>query len=361
MKVKRIVGIECSVPPEQVPGHNPQNRNYFLLRLETDSGLVGGAISRPNGTPLLHFIEMVAPYYIGTDPLMRVATGRALENAHKPNFLALRPVASLFDVALWDILAKQAELPLFQLLGGTRATVPVMPMIGSFFHERSIASVKDEAKELLDQGIKRFKLPIVGDVKVEEKYVEEIFKTVDGQLSVDYHWSFNSYNRALAAARTIDDLGLHFIEDPFPSHLVELTCDLQLELKTPVAAGEDMTDFADIERAVNRLGMYRLDATRCGGVTGAIKALSLAEIRGCGALPLTSPELHAQLAGSYDGIEAIEFIHRGERATPAAILTRPMVIKDGSVHIDEEPGVGWHFDWDKIDQYAVASRVMVAE
>lgn len=360
MQITRILGFEVSVPPRPVTGHSPQNRPYYLLRLETDTGILGGAISRPNGTPLLSYIEMIAPYYLGRDPLMRTAASSDLEQLHRPNFRALRPTVSLFDVAMWDIVAKHAKLPLYQLLGGSRTKVPLMPMIGNFIAERSIESVKDEAKELLDQGYLRFKLPIVGNVKFETKYVEEIFKLVDGQLSVDYHWSFLNYNCALSACRTLDRMGLHFIEDPFPAQFVDLTCRLSRELQTPLAAGEDMTDFDDIKRAVNELGLYRLDATRCGGVTGAIKALSLADIQGCGVVPLTSPELHAQLAGAFSVIEAVEFIHRGERATPAAILTRPMNVEQGHIHLDDEPGAGWHFDWDAIAKYTVATTEMTA-
>lgn len=353
MKITRILGFEVSVPPQPVSGHAPQNRPYFVLRVETDTGLVGAAVTRPNGTPLLSFIKMLAPYYLGKDPTMRVAASAEVEQAHKPNFLALRPTVSLFDVAMWDIATKDAGLPLFRMLGGARTKVPLMPMIGNFINERNIDSVKDEAKELLDQGYRRFKLPIVGNVRFEEKYVEEIFKLVDGELSVDYHWSFLNYNAALAACRTIDNLGLHFIEDPFPAQFVDLTCQLAGELRTPMAAGEDMTSFDDIRRAVTRLGLYRLDATRCGGVSGAVKALSIADIQGCAALPLTSPELHSQLAGAFSTIEAVEIIHRGERATPEAILTRPIRVEDGFVLIDEEPGAGWHFDWDAVAKHSV--------
>lgn len=360
MKITRITGLEVSVPPQPVPGHSPHNRPYFLLRLETDNGLVGGAISRPNGTPLLSFIEMIAPYYLGKDPLMRVAASAELEQAHKPNFLALRPTVSLFDVAMWDIAAKHACLPLYRMLGGARTRVPLMPMIGNFIGERNIESVKDEAKELLDQGYRRFKLPIVGNVKFEVRYVEEIFKLVDGQLSVDYHWSFLNYNAALTACRTLDDLGLHFIEDPFPAQFVDLTCRLATELKTPVAAGEDMTSFDDIRRAANELGLYRLDATRCGGITGSIKALTMTDAQGRSAVPLTSPELHAQLAGAFPSIEAVECIHRGERATPEAILARPMQVEDGHVRIDDEPGAGWHFDWEIVARHTVGTTELAA-
>jgi L-alanine-DL-glutamate epimerase-like enolase superfamily enzyme len=361
MKITRILGFELSVPPQPVPGHSPVNRPYFLLRLETDVGLVGGAITRPNGTPLSSFITMLAPYYLGKDPTLRVGAAAEVEQAHKPNFLALRPTVSLFDVAMWDIAAKHARLPLFRMLGGARTKVPLMPMVGNFINERNIDSVKDEVKELLDKGYCRFKLPIVGNVKFEAKYVEEIFKLVDGKLSVDYHWSFSSYNAALAACRTIDDLGLDFIEDPFPAQFVDLTCQLAQELRTPMAAGEDMTSFDDIKRAVTKLGLYRLDATRCGGVSGAIKALSMADAQGCAALPLTSPELHSQLAGAFSTIEAVECIHLGERATPEAILSRPMRVEDGFVQIDEEPGAGWHFNWDAVTKHSVESTDLKAD
>jgi L-alanine-DL-glutamate epimerase-like enolase superfamily enzyme len=360
MKITRILGLEVSVPPQPVLGHTPQNRPYFVLRLETDAGLIGAAISRPNGTPLLSFIKMLAPYYLGKNPLMRVAATAEIEQAHKPNFLALRPTVSLFDVAMWDIVAKHAKLPLYRMLGGARTKVPLMPMIGNFINERNIDSVKDEAKELLDQGYRRFKLPIVGNVKFEAKYVEEIFKLVDGELSVDYHWSFLNYNAALAACRTLDDLGLHFIEDPFPAQFVDLTCKLAGELRTPMAAGEDMTSFDDVRRAVSELGLYRLDATRCGGITGTIKALSIADVEGRAAVPLTSPELHSQLAGAFPAIEAVECIHRGERATPEAILSRPIQVADGFVRVDDEPGAGWHFDWEAVAKHTVDTTELTA-
>ncbi|MHA6692503.1 mandelate racemase/muconate lactonizing enzyme family protein [Devosia sp. A449] len=360
MIVSKIHGIECSVPPVDIPYGTQRERTYFVLRLETDDGIVGAAITRPNGTPVLDFIKMAAPHYLKSDPALRRATTAKYEKSFRPNAIALQPVISLFDVALWDIAAKQAQLPLYGMLGGHANKVPAMPMIGSHMDSRDIDSLADEAKELMDQGFTRFKLPINGDIETEYTYLERLVPLVKGHMSVDYHWAFGTFNAALKACRSIDDFGLQFIEDPFPAHLVDMTCRLQGKLKTPLAAGEDMTAISEIQRAVTELGLFRLDATRCGGVSGAIRAMSLVEAAGCTALPLTSPELHAQLAGAFSAIEAIEFIHRGNMATPQTILKRPLTYSDGHAVLSDEPGAGWSFDWDRVEACAINKVELLA-
>lgn len=317
--------------------------------------MVGDAVGYPRGTPLLASVEALAHRFVGTDVTMRRGTCEAAFDAFVNGRPAFVRALSLFDIALWDLAAKAAELPLFRLLGGARTQVPAMAVGGYYLQDRSIDDVSREIGELVQGGHQRVKIMLLGtDAQFDRKYVEAVSKVADGRLAVDAHWSWKSVPQALRTCTLIDDAGLLFIEDPFGAHQWPLACELQQHLKTPIALGEDMPDEVALFRLTEKLSILRVDATTCGGIGPASNVIGAASLRGAAIVPHVFAPLHAQLAGAFSSIEVVEYIPESTGADPmGCILQRGLSIRDGIVNIDEEPGAGFALDWEKVGQFAV--------
>ena len=136
--------------------------------------------------------------------------------------------ASLIDIALWDIAAKQVRQPVFRMLGALRSKVPVMVVAGYYLDQRTIEDIGQEVAGLVEQGFERIKIMILGnDLAFDERFVNAMYKIAGPRICVDAHWSWNTVTEAYHTCRRIDDLGLRFIEDPFGPYRAKQTAELK--------------------------------------------------------------------------------------------------------------------------------------
>ena len=357
MRITRLLIAECSIPLPRPMRLGPvliTTRDFVAIRLFTDDGFVGDAIGYPRGSALFDEVRFIAPHFLGKDAFSRrnnweQAAGR-LVNTRAAMLRAL----SLFDIAQADIVARALHQPLYKLHGGYRDTVPVMAVAGYFLADRSIDDVVREVSALFDQGYARAKIMLAGnDPAFDQRFAKAVNDIAPGQIAADAHWSWNSVAQALATCRLLDDIGLVFLEDPFGAHRNGFLSALSRELRTPLAAGEDMPSAEALLALTGTVKVLRVDATTCGGFSAALAVSEAAGLSGCAVLPHVFTSLHAQLAGACPAIEMIEHIPVETEADPLGLLLlRPLDIKDGMLRIDPEPGAGMALDWTAVEHYA---------
>lgn len=357
MKITRIMGAECKLPlprPIRLGPVEIKTRDFVALRIETENGLTGDALGYPRGTSLLASSELLAPLVLGRDVRLR----RGITENLLASFVNGRPsfvkAASLFDIALWDLAAREVEQPLMELLGGARERVPVMAVAGYYPDLRSVDSICDEVRRRVDEGYSRIKIMIRGDDAIADvALVEAALKIAGPRLSVDAHWAWRSLPEAQRTCRQLDHLGLRFIEDPFGPNRSHLVRRLQDKLITPLAIGEDLPDQQTIAKAIADVPILRLDATTCGGVSIAMAAAEMADTAGVSVLPHVFLPIHAQLAGALSQIEAVEIIPTDTEACPMYdLLEGAPDIDDGILTIDRTPGAGFRLDWSAVARTA---------
>ena len=361
-RVKRILAAECKLAlpkPIRLGPVEVKTRDFVALRLESDNGLFGDAISYPRGANLLYAAHILAPHIVGTSSSKRRETIENTLQRLVNNRASLVKAASLYDIALWDLFCKSVSQPLHAVLGGIRSQVPVMVVAGYFLDQRTIEDVCEEVRLRVDQGYRLIKIMINGsDPDQDERLVAAAMNIAGSRICVDAHWAWTSVAAALETCKRLDGYNVKFIEDPFGQHQSFLAGELQKWIKTPLAVGEDLPDLQTIHAAIEPLLFYRLDATTCGGISTAVTATESAGVRGKSVLPHVFLPLHAQLAGALRPIEAVEFIPPEIGACPMFDLLDSLPrINDGILDIDPEPGAGFHLDWDKVA--ATAGRVWV--
>lgn len=363
MKTLKIQAAECRLPlprPVRLGPASITTRDVVVLRILTDSGLEGDALGYTRGTPLLQTIRHVGQHFIGINPLERVSLINDFRRSMVNGAPALVRAISLFDIALTDLVAKSLELPLFRLLGGARTRIPALAVAGYYLNERSIASVRDEVAALMDQGFTRAKVMLAGDAPASDaKLVEACFGAARRMLAADAHWSWRTVPEALETCRLLDDIGLIFLEDPFGPNMASHLARLQSFLKTPLAAGEDAPDIDALFAISKAAAVLRVDATTCGGIAAAGAAIQAAGLQGCEVFPHVHPYLHAQLASAFPEIRFVEIVPEATGADPTHILLqRPPHLEEGSILLDEEPGVGCTLDWTCVERFSANAVVL---
>ncbi|MBU2867795.1 mandelate racemase/muconate lactonizing enzyme family protein [Pacificibacter marinus] len=358
MRITDIKIAECKLPlprPIRLGPVEILTRDFVAVRVETDAGIWGDALGYPRGTALAESLVRMGNAVIGLDTSNR----RAIVDDFMQNFINGRPTytkaASLLDIALWDIASKEIKQPVFRMLGAARTKVPVMVVAGYYLDQRSIEDVGQEVQELVDEGYERVKVMILGnDLDFDLRFVDAMQKIAGSRLCVDAHWAWNSIDEAYYTCRRLDDLGLRFIEDPFGPYRARQTHELQSSLRTPTACGEDAADAVALFELAQKSRILRLDATTCGGITSAIAVTEATGLIGHTVLPHVFLPVHAQLAGAYKAIEAVEVIPPECGACPMFdLLERPASIEGGILTIDEEPGAGLALDWAQVEKFAI--------
>ena len=260
----------------------------------------------------------------------------------------VRMAMSGFDVACWDALALAAEKPLVALLGGVPRPVPAYNSNGLGLLAPDPAA--DEAERLLDRGFRAVKLRLGYPVLDADLAV---VRAVRGRLpeSVKVMVDFNqalSVAEALRRGRAIDGEGLAWIEEPIRHDDYRGCAELARELTTPVQIGENFSLPEQMAEALaaGACDCVMPDLERIGGVTGWLRAASLAAER---AVPMSShlfPEASAHLLAVTPTCHFLEYVDWAD-----AILAEPLAIVDGAAVIPERPGTGVAWDEKAVERY----------
>jgi L-alanine-DL-glutamate epimerase-like enolase superfamily enzyme len=285
--------------PEQFMTNN-------IVRLTTRGGLegVGAAASfseRGFDRAVAETMRHLVPHLIGATPLEREALWQRMHDLNLPQ----APQAhSAIDVALWDLAAKHAGLPLYQMLGGARsrilsyASTPLLP---------DVASYLDFVKELSDAGFTAIKFHswcrLDRDLALARAAHERFGSKLAMMLDVEQRYDRDD---ALTMARHLDAFGFRWFEAPFVDTDLAGYRALRKRVNIPIIpAGNWVLDphLIAVGIGMGAWSSVRVDATIAGGITPALKIMALAEANGmtcelqCWGYTLTqATNLHLMLA-----------------------------------------------------------------
>jgi L-alanine-DL-glutamate epimerase-like enolase superfamily enzyme len=367
MQISRVRIAECSISLPHVlrlGSTEIKTRDYVAIRVETNSGLFGETIGYPRGTPLFEVLSNMSRQVMGQDAGMRRDVMTRLEQRNVPGRAALTRGLSMMDVALWDIACKEAKLPLYRMLGGLREQANVTAVAGYYMDRRSIETITDEVAARYDEGYQRVKIMLKGDdPDFDRRYTSAVVKRAQGRpVAADAHWSWTTVTEAKRLCRDLDTMGLDFLEDPFAASDWRFTHELQKDMRTTLAAGEDVFGIRAFADLVPGIGILRVDATTCGGVTGAIEAIHLAAGAGRMVFPHVFAPLHVHLACAFPNVEGAEFILEESGADPLGNLLRTIpTIREGKMKPSDEPGVGFQIDWEEVEKAVKRVAVITAD
>jgi L-alanine-DL-glutamate epimerase-like enolase superfamily enzyme len=362
----RIVGVDAArvayplQHPLQIGRARYSEREYAMLRIRTDAGIVGDTLAMTRGTPLLEALRPVADRLVGADPLVAKERVRDLRYENVPGHSALARAYSIVDLALWDVIGRVAGAPLHRMLGGAgRERIEALAVCGYLTDVRGEDAIVDELVQVKAQGFRHLKLMLgAREPRRLHAFLSRCRDAVGSEtlLSVDFHSSLANVDEALATCRPLEELDLAFIEDPFPPlHWRDLRA-LADQLETPLAAGEDVFDPVAFEDLLEGVSLLRVDAQTCGGVEDAVQGIGLAAAAGKPAMPHGALLVGAQLAASFETVEWLEVaapLDTGDRI--GELCDGPAPSLEGAwLTVDQTPGVDLRLDWDRVPAAAAA-------
>lgn len=250
--------------------HFAQN---VLIRIYTDSGMYG--VGECSAFPMivgetqetcLAMAKDFAKILIGRDPLdiperMNDLLGYAAHNS---------TIKSAFDMALFDIAAKNANLPLYQFLGGKKRSIETDMTIGIDTPEHMAVT----AQKYQRQGCRIIKIKLGKKVHDDIKRVKQIRKAVGSEmilrLDANQGWSFDD---ALFALGELEPLNIEFCEQPMRTRYDDKLPELNLNSAIKIMADESCYNHHDARKLINSQSCEYLNIkfSKSGGILEAQK------------------------------------------------------------------------------------------
>ena len=278
---------------------------------------------------------------------------------------------SAIDMALWDIAGHHYQQPVHRLLGGAFRT-RVQPYATGFYRVRGQGErdrLVDEAHGHLAAGFQLMKVKLGYGVADDIEVIQAIAAAMQGRgvtLMVDTNHGYGR-TEALRLGRVLDELDLRWYEEPVAPEDLDGYCELRAKLRTPIAGGENehtLYGFRDL------LGRHAVDIVQpdlgsCGGISAARHITAIAQAHGIEVNPHVWGSAVAQ-AASLQVIAALPVTHhavfardpvleydRSSHPFRRDLVTQPIEMTDGFVHIPDRPGLGIEVRRDTLERFRV--------
>lgn len=274
----------------------------LIVQVETEDGTVGLGET----ICLLEFIhpvltKTIIPLSIGEDAcnierLLRKIEGAGYYHHKRAMVMALAAV----EMACWDIVGKQAGMPLCRIWGGAfRDEIPLV----AYLQSSDLSQLAAEAHQLTQQGFGTVKVKLGIDERRDIDTVRAVREAVGPHVKirgdVNGAWTIGTAKRQLKKLERYD---LEYIEQPLPLEDLRGHAHLRQACGVPVALDESAYTLQDVEAILTAeaADMILLDPHEAGGLLPARKQAALCEAAG---LPVT---LHS---GGELGVSTAAYLH----------------------------------------------------
>ena len=347
-------------------------RYFIFLKLVADNGIEGvGECYVPTflpGTVVRMIQEVVGRHVVGMDPFRIEALWR---NVHGRGY-NLRPDVSLMSVmsgiemALWDIVGKAVEKPVYELLGGLvnerlRSYTYIYPQgdeTAAIFSDPDLSAQR--AAEYVAQGFTAVKFdpagtysafdprqPSLERLELSESFVRKLREAVGSKADLLFgtHGQFTT-SGAIRLAKRLEPYDPLWFEEPTPPEMPEQMAVVARATWIPVATGERLTTKYEFARVLQTgaAAILQMNLGRVGGLLEAKKIASMAETHYAQIAPhlYCGPIVGAaniQLAACSPNFLILESIKQWG-GFHAEILKTPICWEDGYVIPPTAPGLG---------------------
>ena len=326
-----------------------------ILRITTADGFEG--ISGVDSYHLgefseAHLLELqgVAADLLALQSLDPVEVGSLLKRT-RPG-LGDAPRSSI-DIALWDLAARKADRPLYEMLGAKRDSI--VPYASLPFYD-SLPEYVDAVNEYAKLGYMTFKFHVWGLIEEDSRLVKLIRQTFADspfRFMIDLEGAYD-LDDALSLGGEMDERLFVWLEGPIDDELLEQYAELRAKLAVPIIpAGYNIYSPEFIRQGIEA-GSWdagRFDATEIGGISKALELLMIAndaglpiEIQSWGHSLAQAANLHLMLAN-----ERTQYF---EAAMPKEAFEFGMkngnLLDQGRVLAPQRPGLGIEVDWDRL-------------
>jgi L-alanine-DL-glutamate epimerase-like enolase superfamily enzyme len=379
-----MTSIKVNARAISIPVSNPtsistrvlKQRHYVLVSVGTDAtkeiGIGYAYVGTTGGESVVKFIdEVLSPIISSRDSNDIVGIWEAMFQESLligRRGVALRAISAI-DIALWDLAAKRAGLPLAVMLGGSLKPIPAYASGGYYQPDKGswADAVSAEIKFNRSLGFVDHKIK-VGGLSVEEdaRRVAAAINAIEGtgRLAIDANNAYKSVNEAIKAAKVFEkaagEVGLWWFEEPLSTEDVKGMSEVRARIDTPLATGEISQSRHEFRSLIEEKAadILQPDVGVLGGVTEYMRVTRAAETFNLPTAPHWHANIHAHLAAASTTCIVIEhFALEKDIYNFENIVTKESRLdtKNGFALLSDRSGLGIDFDESAIQKYGIKS------
>lgn len=346
-----IIGIKLKNPVVLAYG-TLNTLDSVVIKISTDSSLFGygesSTIAYVTGeTPetIMAVMNMFRKHLIGWDPLCIPQIHALMDGIIHGSTAAKAGI----DMALYDILGKRLDQPLYKVLGGSSNRYATDIMVGIDTPEK----MAENARDSVEMGISMLKVKAGHDVKQDIEAAKQIRRAVgsDIVLRIDANQGWSKTDTLAYLDALKDEVEIEAVEQPLPSWNMEGHAELKTKMgRVKLILDESVQSPKDAIRAVrqNAADMFSIKLEKAGGIYRALQINTIAENSGIECLMGCMPVSDISLSAAAHLMASQKNFTIGDTDSHFLIdekrIEGSFRIEKGCFILSDEPGLGVRVD-----------------
>ena len=365
---------------------NAEMRNWVFVKIITDQDIYGWgeATVEWKTRAVVGAIEDLKPLIIGKDP-RQIKQNYQIMTKHgfwKLGVIGMSAISGI-EHAMWDILGKSLETPVWQLLGGkVRDKVKIYTHLGMgdmkavYRDTMNVTGLTDHAQKLVDLGYTAFKVVFIPFTHFtvtnqELKNVNLLMSSLrdkvgdDIEIMVDFHGRCGSGRSAIQYVKELEPYKPMFIEEPIQPGDTSTLLQIKESINCPLATGERLIGLQEFEpifhlRAVD---IAQPDLNHCGGLLEAKDIAAAASVANIAIAPHNPNGPIAGAAALHFALSTPNHIIQEvmDQSVPwynDVISTSPIVRKGNSWEVPSTVGLGIEVNEKEANKHPFKQEIM---
>jgi L-alanine-DL-glutamate epimerase-like enolase superfamily enzyme len=332
----------------RIAGHQFTRAENVFLKMTTSDGRTafGGAApfeevtgEGPDAT-LLALRDRLGPWLLGED----ISDPAAVMRRAAAEVPAAPAARAALDMALLDLQARRAGVPLFRLLGAERQGLPTSVTLGI---AGDVEAAVARARRWIEDGFRILKIKVGEDWEFDTRLVRALRSALGPDIVVraDANQGYSEAD-ALRFLRAAEPFGLELLEQPTPASEPEALGRLRGATSVPIMADESVQSEGDAERlvAARSVDLFNIKLMKSGGVLASLGIATRAANAGLGVMFGCNDESRLSIAAALHGALAAPGSVRadldGHLDLQDDVALGGIRIRDGFIEALDEPGLG---------------------
>jgi galactonate dehydratase len=349
-------------------------RNLLFCRIETDSGLHGWGeayCTAEKEKAVDEYLRAMMPHLIGRSPFSIRHTGQVLfdDFVIRRSSLGFLSAWSAIEMALWDIVGKQAGLPVYNLLGGASRERIRVYANGWSDEPGTQDEVIERALKIKEQGYTALKFdPLPGPWRTfihreDEEFAVGYVRRMREALGPDVEILLEMHRRlapsyAIRLGRRFAEYDIHWLEEPCLSDNIDLVAEVRRNQPIPVVTGETIYTKEAYAQLFEKRAADILNPDICaiGGISALMDIAAMAQPHAVAIAPHNNNSTLAGLAATLHVCAVIPnftiaecFINRLNACDE--IAKSSIKVEKGWAELPTAPGLGIDIDVDRLRKY----------
>ncbi len=319
----------------------------LVVRIQTSEGLVGLGCAAPDlevtGETPEQVIAGAEAYvlskFVGRDGLRRSALTAPLDKSLKE----LPSLRAAVDVALYDLLAKKARLPLYRVLGGHRRRIRTSVTIGIC----DVQETLERARDWINRGFQCLKIKGGADVNTDIERMIKLREAVGPKIELRFDANQGySVGETVHFVKGIDKVDLEVLEQPTPREAKQQLGEVTKAVPVLVMADEAMLSTLDAFQLARHglVDLVNIKLMKVGGITEALRVNSIARVARIPVMVGCMDECELSISAGLHFALSGPNIHYADLDGHLDLIDDPtrgaFSLKDGWLIPSEKPGLG---------------------